>query len=71
MKVNSIEAHTIKAMIGNTIAEKKNNQKVEVPVSDQRVVAAKEVAMSSEILDLVNNTYAVEGHLQKWRGTAR
>ncbi|MGE7981548.1 hypothetical protein [Solibacillus sp. NPDC093137] len=71
MKVNSIEAHTIKAMIGNTIAEKKNNQKVEVPVSDQRVVAAKEVAMSSEILDLVNNTHAVEGHLQKWRGSVR
>ena len=71
MKVNSIEAHTIKAMIGNTIAEKKNNQKVEVPVSDQRVVAAKEVAMSSELLDLVNNTHAVEGHIQKWRGSVR
>ncbi|WP_413079623.1 hypothetical protein [Solibacillus isronensis] len=67
MNVNSVEAHTIKAMI----VEEKNNQKVEVTMSDQKVVQAKELAMSSEVLDLVNSTHTVEGHLQKWRGTAR
>ncbi|MFS0877462.1 hypothetical protein AB3M91_15995 [Solibacillus isronensis] len=53
------------------IVEEKNNQKVEVTMSDQKVVQAKELAMSSEVLDLVNSTHTVEGHLQKWRGTAR
>ena len=67
MNVNSVEAHTIKAMI----VEKKNNHKVEVPMSDQKVVEAKELTMISEVLELVNSTHSVEGHLQKWRGTAR
>lgn len=67
MNVNSVEAHTIKALI----VEEKNNHKVEVPMSDQKVVEAKELAMSSEVFNYVNNTLSVEGHLQKWRGTAR
>ena len=67
MNVNSVEAHTIKAMI----VEKNNNQKVELPVSNQIVGGAQEIAISSEVLNLVNNTHSVEGHLQKWRGTAR
>lgn len=71
MNVNSVEAHTIKAMLGSTIAEKKSSQKAEIHVSDQLVMAANDVALSSEILDVVNNTHSVEGHLQKWRGTAR
>lgn len=67
MNVNSVEAHTIKAMF----VEEKNNQKVEVTMSEQKVVQAKELAMISEVLDHVNNIHSVEGHLQKWRGTAR
>ena len=67
MNVNSVEAHTIKAMI----VVKNNNQKVELPVSNQIVGGAQEIAISSEVLNLVNNTHSVEGHLQKWRGTAR
>lgn len=67
MNENSVEAHTIKAMI----VERKNNHKVEVSMSDQKVVEAKELTMNSEVLELVNSTHSVEGHLQKWRGTAR
>ncbi|MEK5185309.1 hypothetical protein [Solibacillus sp. FSL W7-1324] len=69
MKLNSVEAHKIKAMVVNTIVEKKSIQKEEKAVSDPMVTETKEVAISSDEVNKVNNIYSVEGHLQKWRGT--
>ena len=61
MNMNSVEAHTMKAMAVEELAKKVNVQILETSVTNQ------EKPYDSELMALANNPHLVEGHLQKWR----
>lgn len=68
MNMETVENHTSKAMFVGELAEKVKGEAV---VSNQPVVKPGEVPFNLEQLAHVNEPYSVEGHLQKWRGTAK
>lgn len=69
--MNTVEAHTMKAMVVEELAKKMHVQKAETPVSNQTVAKTGEVPFDIELMALANNPYLVEGHLQKWRSVAK
>ena len=69
--MNTVEAHTMKAMAVEELTKKVNAQKAETAICNQTVAKTEEVPFDSELLALANNPYSVEGHLQKWRGVAK
>ena len=69
--MNIVETHTMKAMAVEELAKKMSAQKAETSVSNQTVTKTGEVSFDTELMALANNPYAVEGHVQKWRGIAK
>ena len=69
--MNTLEAHTMKAMAVEELAKKANTQQTETPITNQTVTKPGEVPFDSELMALANNPYLVESHLQKWRATAK
>ena len=69
--MNTVEAHTMKAMVVEELAKKTNLQKAETQVSNQTVAKPGEVPFDSERMALANNPYLVEAHLQKWRAASK